>query len=192
MFASLSNERDRPSLNLPHARAVTDVLKAFSWTGSRQKPITHRETEANVLQPGILANGTLSMNLSRAAEGSVLAQLAVDAYSPEALTNDLYAQFLGRLPSAQEHTALSQLLSEGFDARLLNADEMVAPEVDPVLPLVTWFNHLQSEANTIQVQIENRVRRGPAPDRRLRSDWRERYEDAVWSLINHREFVWNS
>ena len=65
------------------------------------------------------------------------------------------------------------------------------PKEEP-LPLVTWFNHLQSDANTIQQQIEQRVRRGPPADPRLEPDWRERYEDLVWSLVNHREFVWVS
>ncbi len=70
MFASLNNERDRPSLSLPRARAVADVLEAFGWTGSRQKPIHERDTESNVLQPGVLANSTLSMILTRAADGT--------------------------------------------------------------------------------------------------------------------------
>ena len=59
MFGDLKNERDRPSLSLPKARAVVDVLEAFGWTGARQMPITERETDPNVLQPGVLANGTL-------------------------------------------------------------------------------------------------------------------------------------
>lgn len=192
MFASLSNERDRPSLNLPRARAVTDVLQAFGWTGSRQKPITHRETEPNVLQPGILANGTLSLNLSRAAEGSALAQLAIDAYSPETLANELYARFLGRTPLADEHVALTNLLATGFESRLVEPVPLSVQDTLTDLPLVTWFNHLQSEANTIQQKISDQVRKGPAPDRRLDAKWRARYEDAVWSLINHREFIWNS
>ena len=192
MFASLSNERDRPSLNLPQARAVNDILQAFGWTGSRQKPITHRESDPNVLQPGILANGTLSLNLSRAAEGSPLAQLAVDAHSPESLANELYTRMLGRSPFAHEHVAFTKLLSEGFGTRVVDPAKQVAPEPYPEMPLVTWFNHLQSEANTIQQQHAERVRKGPPPDRRLNAEWRTRYEDAVWSLINHREFVWNS
>ena len=31
MFASLNNERDRPSLALPHAQTTVDVLEAFGW-----------------------------------------------------------------------------------------------------------------------------------------------------------------
>ncbi len=63
MLASLNNERDRPSLSLPRAQPIADVLQAFGWTGSRQKPIPERDLSPNVLQPGILANGTLTMSL---------------------------------------------------------------------------------------------------------------------------------
>ena len=66
MLANLNNERDRPSLSLPQARAIVDVLEAFGWKGTRQQPIYHRETEPNVLQPGILANGVLVSSLARA------------------------------------------------------------------------------------------------------------------------------
>lgn len=190
MFASLNNERDRPSLSLPRARVAADVLVAFGWTGSRQKPITERGTDPNVLQPGVLANGTLVANLTRAAHDSVLAQLAVDAESAKSLTEALFVRILSRQPNSTELTAFTAALSEGFDSRLTPESEVVLPPELPRLPLVTWFNHGQSEANTIQQEIERRVRQGPSPDPRLRTEWREVYEDVVWSLINHREFVW--
>lgn len=190
MFASLNNERDRPSLSLPRARVLADVLEAFGWTGSRQKPITERESEPNVLQPGVLANGTLTLTLTRASQDSELAQLAVDAKSPGWLTETLFLRVLSRRPSVDEASAFTAALTEGFDTRLLPADEIELPVELPPLPLVTWFNHLQSEANTIQQEIERRVRQGPPADPRLRADWREIYEDVVWSLINHSEFVW--
>ena len=192
MFASLANERDRPSLTLPRAQMVSDVLEAFGWTGSRQQPITHREVEPNVLQPGILANGTLSMSLTRAAEGSFLAQLAIEASSPEVLVESLFLRFLGRSPLEAEGASFVAALTENFEDRLLSAEEIVEPEDLPPLPLVTWFNHLQADANTIQLEVERRVRLGPVPDPRIRPEWRERYEDLVWSLVNHREFVWIS
>ncbi|MBP85896.1 MAG: hypothetical protein CMJ64_04130 [Planctomycetaceae bacterium] len=190
MFASLNNERDRPSLSLPHARVAADVLEAFGWTGSRQKPITDRGTDPNVLQPGVLANGTLAANLTRAAHGSVLAQLAVDAESPQSLTEALFLRILSRQPNSTELAAFSAALSESFDSRLIPESEIELPLAPARLPLVTWFNHGQSDANTIQQEIERRVRQGPPPDPRLESEWREVYEDVVWSLINHREFVW--
>jgi hypothetical protein len=55
---------------------------------------------------------------------------------------------------------------------------------------VTWSNHLRPEANTIAQVQERRTRAGPPADARLRSEWRELFEDLVWSLVNTREFVW--
>lgn len=190
MFADLKNERDRPSLSLPYARTVTDVLEAFGWTGSRQKPIMHRETDPNVLQPGVLANGTLSMNLIRVSDQSELAQLAVDSRKPEEIVEALYLRFLCRRPNQEELTTFSNALAQGFDSRLVPADEMVPVQEPSPLPLVTWFNHLQPEANTIQQEVERRVRKGPPADPRINPEWRKVYEDIIWSLINHREFVW--
>jgi hypothetical protein len=190
MLASLSNERDRPSLSLPRARSVADMMKAFGWTGSRQKPIAGRDTEPNVLQPGTLANGTLSMSLARASYGSELANLAVDAESPVSLVDELFLRFFSRRPTPNEQLIISKSLEEDFDTRLVATDEIKIPPELPSLPQVTWFNHLRPDANTIQQEIERRVRQGPPFDPRLRLRWREVYEDVVWSLINHREFVW--
>ena len=185
----MNNERDRPSLSLPRAQAMTDVLDAFGWTGSRQNPIAKRNTEPNLLQPGVLANGVLTNTLTRAAHGSNLAQLAVDAVSPDELVDALFLRVLTRRPKPAEREAFTNVLAAGFDRRLVPVESITAREEPPALPLVKWFNHLQSEANTIQQEVERRVRRGPPPDPRLISGWREVYEDVIWSLINHREFV---
>lgn len=190
MFASLNNERDRPSLALPRAQTAVDVLEAFGWNGSRQMPIFERTTDPNLLQPGILANGTLVQSLSRASWNSDLAELAVRTASPEALLEELFLRVLTRLPRPAERTAFLPSLREGFADRLIPANEQITPEVPAPLPLVTWLNHVSPEANSIQVEVEKRVQQGPPADPRLRDAWREVYEDLVWSLINDREFVW--
>ena len=190
MFGDLKNERDRPSLSLPKARAVVDVLEAFGWTGARQMPITERETDPNVLQPGVLANSTLSMSLTRASHQSALAELAIAAESPESLVDTLFLRTLSRFPKPDERTAFASALSDGFDARLVPADKIAHLEQLPPLPQVTWFNHGRPKANEIQLEIERRVLAGPPPDPRLSPAWRSALEDALWSLINHREFVW--
>ncbi len=190
MFGDLKNERDRPSLSLPKARAVVDVLEAFGWTGARQMPITNRETDPNVLQSGVLANSTLSMSLTRASHQSVLAELAIAAESPESLVDTLFLRTLSRLPKPDERTAFGSALSEGFDARLVSADKIAQIKQLPPLPQVTWFNHARPKANEIQLEIERRVLAGPPPDPRLSPAWRSALEDVLWSLINHREFVW--
>ncbi|MCM2369280.1 DUF1553 domain-containing protein [Aporhodopirellula aestuarii] len=190
MFAGLNNERDRPSLSLPRAQAVVDVLEAFGWTGTRQQPIIERETDPNVLQPGILANGNLSKSLTRAAHESELADLAVKARSSEQLVESLFLRFLSRYPNDRERELFVTTLENGFANRLLLSSDVTPPPVDPLLPQSTWTNHLLPEANEIQQEWERRVRRGPYADPRLRPEWREVYEDVVWSLVNHAEFVW--
>lgn len=190
MFASLNNERDRPSLALPRAQAVVNVLEAFGWNGSRQKPVFVRDSESNVLQPGILENGILTQALSRASWKSKLADLAVEAKSPEALLEQVFLRFLNRRPQSSERDSFLPDLRSGFEERLMPKDQIVEPAPPKPLRLVTWLNHVIPDANTIQQEIENRVQKGPSPDPRLRPEWREVYEDMVWSLITHRDFVW--
>jgi hypothetical protein len=190
MFTSLSNERDRPSLSLPRAQMVIDVLEAFGWTATRQNPRTDRETEPTVLQPGVLANSVMVSWLTRASYESRLAQLAVEAKSPEELIDTLFLRILSRSPSAEEKTILVNALSIGFADRLIPPEEVKLPEPPTRLGRVSWSNHLVSEANSIKIEMERRARSGSPPDPRLRTSWRETYEDAVWSIMNTPEFVW--
>ncbi|MCB1207162.1 MAG: DUF1553 domain-containing protein, partial [Verrucomicrobiae bacterium] len=180
MFASLNNERDRPSLALPHAQTAVDVLEAFGWNGSRQMPVFERETDPNLLQPGILANGTLVQELSRASWNSELADLAVGALSPEALLEEVFLRFLSRPPRPAEREAFLPALSEDFATRLIPEAEQVTPKPPDPLPLVTWLNHVSPEANSVQIEVEKLVQRGSPADPRLRTGWREVYEDLVW------------
>ena len=78
-LTSLSNERDRPSLSLPKAAIVVECLEAFGWRGSRQEPVSHRETDANMVQPGVVANSAMSIKLSRMTDDSYFTQLALNA-----------------------------------------------------------------------------------------------------------------
>lgn len=190
MFCGLQNERDRPSLSMPRAQVVVDVLDAFGWTGARQNPVAVRDTDPNVLQPGILANGNLTANLTRASAGSKLAELAVQAKNPSGLVESLFLRFLSRLPTNDERKTFVAALAGGFDERIVPESEMQKVVADDPLPVVTWTNHLVGEANEIQKEVQRRVQRGPSPDPRLRPQWRTIYEDVVWSLINHNEFVW--
>ncbi len=190
MFASLANERDRPSLSLPRARAVADILTAFGWTGSRQNPRTDRETAPNALQPGALANSVASAWLTRAAVGSALAEIAVDARSPESLVDRLFLRYLGRQPTVAERAPLVEALSAGFAHRVVPVAEVKWPLPPERLPRVTWSNHLREEATTIALELERRARIGPPADPRLRPEWREGFEDVVWGITNLREFVW--
>jgi len=190
-FASLNNERDRPSLSLPEAQPIADVLEAFGWTGSRQKPISARDMSPNVLQPGILSNGTLSVALTRAASESLLAQIAIDAQSPANLVDQLFLRFLSRYPNDQERQPLEATLAVGFEKRLADLpSDAKLPITEKRFPQITWTNHLVPEANEVQLELQQSILAGPPADPRLDKQWREAYEDVVWSLVNHREFVW--
>ncbi len=190
MLVSLSNERDRPSLTLPRAAVLDDVLTAFGWSAERQVPKTDRESEPNVLQPAVIANGTMTVWLTRASHESPLADLAVEADSPEELVDSIFLRFLSRLPRDAERALFVTALKEGFETRLVANDEIVEPQPWERLPRVTWSNHLRSEANTIQQEHARRAQIGPPADPRLKSEWREVYEDVVWSVANLGEFVW--
>jgi hypothetical protein len=189
-FASLGNERDRPSLSLPRARAVADIMEAFGWSGARQNPRTDREVTPNLLQPGILQNSDAVVLYTRASWGSGLAEVGVQAESPEQLVETLFLKILSRYPRKDELAELTPVIANGFDTRLLSKHEQQEIATLEPLPVVTWSNHVQPEANTIAVTMEQRAKAGIPPDPRLRAEWREAYEDVVWSLVNLSEFVW--
>jgi hypothetical protein len=169
---------------------VIEVLEAFGWTAARQTPKTDRETAPNVLQPGVLSNSALTTWLTRASAGSPLAELAVNAQTPGELVDSIYLRFLGRMPTAAERSQFADALAQDFKDRIVPASEIQKPTTLEPLPQVTWSNHLRSEATTIQQENDRRARLGPDPDPRLKRDWREVYEDLIWSVVNSREFVW--
>ncbi|MGB7325761.1 MAG: DUF1553 domain-containing protein [Rubripirellula sp.] len=189
-FTTLSNERDRPSLALPRASAVVDVMKAFGWTGTRQSAVDSRDDSANVLQPGAIGNSVFASWTVAASVDSDLADLAVDTDSSLAMVESLYIRFLSRRPTTDEAQVMVDVLDDGFDDRLVPPVQVVAPESLPELEHVSWSNHLAGPANTIKVELERRAIVGDAPDPRLRPSWRSAYEDVVWSILNSPEFVW--
>lgn len=185
-LTSLSNERDRPSLSLPKAAAVTACLEAFGWTGSRQEPTDERAAKPNVIQPGMLAGGMLSIQLTRLTDRDSLTEACLGAASPQQLVDHLFQRFLTRSPTEREQARFQKLLTPGFENRVLDRPLETKPPIRE--PAVTWANHLSVEANEIRIRQSERLRRGPEPSRKLRPEWRERAEDAVWALINTPEF----
>jgi mono/diheme cytochrome c family protein len=186
-FLSLSNERDRPSLALPRAQAVVDVLEAFGWNGARQSPLTDRETDPNVLQPGILANGVFSIHMSRLSDGTRYTRLALESDTLETLADSIYLTVLSRLPTEKEKAAVVKQLTPGFAERKLESSTKSGPIRQP---RVSWANHLNDLANQQMLDYAKLLREGDPPTQRLNTEWRERMEDVVWSLFNLPEFVW--
>jgi hypothetical protein len=186
-FTSLSNERDRPALSLPKAAAITECMEAFGWTGSRQEPVNHRQVDPNVIQPGMLAGGLLSVQLTRLTDEDELTSVAIRADSVDELVEQLFARFLTRSPTDQERRRFVQLLREGFSERRVK--HVSIPDTPIREPVVSWANHLHPEATEIRLRQSNQLRQGPTPSRRLESAWRERFEDAAWALMNTPEFL---
>ncbi|TWU07488.1 Planctomycete cytochrome C [Stieleria varia] len=187
-FTTLANERDRPSLALPAAAAVVDVLQAFGWRDSRPEPISGRDESANLIQPGVLANGAVGIWLTRLSDDRGLTDDMISAGSVDQLVDTLFLRLLTRMPTESERQQFATALQDGFDERVVAAprEESAA---DEQLPFVSWSNHLNTQANVIKIQMQERVRKGPPATGRLESQWRQRAEDVVWALINSPEFI---
>lgn len=186
-LTSLSNERDRPSLSLPKAAAVVECLEAFGWRSARQAPTSHRETEPNMVQPGVVANGNLSTRATRFTDESELTSEALRAETVEQFVDRLFLRALSRQPSKEERQTYVDNLRDGFSSRFVNVDPS-EKSPKPHRGFVTWSNHFDVKANELMRQIEDEVASGPVPTDRLKTDWRERAEDAAWALLNSPEF----
>ena len=188
-FTSLSNERDRPSLSLPMAQPFLDVLESFGWRASRQDPLTVRDTAPTVLQPAVLANGVLGRRFTRCSEDSAFTKLATQEQPLETLIDRVYRRAFTRPATAAERETFVALLQAGYRDRLRE----VSPEDMKIERLrnagVSWSNHLSEESNRVQIELQKAVKRGDPPSPRLKPDWRERYEDMLWSILNSPEFV---
>ncbi len=192
MLASMSNERDRPSLSLPRITAVTSVLKSFGWRGARQDPLSLRDTEPNILQPAIHANGVMSIWLTRLSDRHGITQLALEQQPLEQLIDRLFLRLLTRQPSAEEKNRYVRFLSEGYDTRMIPAAERIVPTPQKREPerYVSWSNHVDGPANALAVQKEIAARRGDPPTNALNTDWRERMEDVLWAVLNAPEWMY--
>lgn len=186
-FASLSNERDRPALAKPRAQVYTDFLIAYGWRESRPEPRSTRDHDANVSQSALLANGTLGKQLTTAHDGSAFTALALKEQPVAALVRDLFLRILSREPTPDELRKMSAALSPGYDTRRTGAEAL--PPRPRSTKAVSWASHLNPEATRVVLEIERDVKAGPTPTHRLTSDWRERFEDALWALILTPEFA---
>ncbi|MEY2408172.1 MAG: hypothetical protein QOF48_842 [Verrucomicrobiota bacterium] len=188
-FASLSNERDRPALSMPHAQSIVDALCTFGWRESRQSPQTIRDHDANVLQPAALANGIMANGrIARLSDDSGITALCLEDRPLPELVRRLFLGILSRPPSGAESRTFAALLGEGYADRRLKPSGSSAHQSRPARA-VSWSNHLNPEATQIKQEQERAAREGDPPTDRLRASWRERAEDAVWALINSPEFV---
>ncbi|MEO0446951.1 MAG: DUF1553 domain-containing protein, partial [Verrucomicrobiota bacterium] len=192
MLASTSNERDRPSLSLPRLQAVVSFMEAFGWRGARQDPLSIRSSDAHVLQPAILAHGTMGVWLTRLSDRHEVTHLARTDQAVEQLVERLYLRLLTRVPSQTEKERMVAYLEEGYDQRMASEDDHSLTSKEKRVPerYVSWSNHLDGPANTLAQQKEAEARAGDAPTSLLREDWRLRLEDVLWALLNAPEMMY--
>jgi hypothetical protein len=188
-FASLSNERDRPSLALPFVQPFVTLMETFGWRSSRQDPLSERNAEATVLQPAVMANGVLTRRITGLSDNHALTTVALKDQSLDALIDEVYQRLLTREPTPTERDLFTELLDAGYAERIVADAPLLPPKTYPGRGTVSWSNHLNPRANVIKSELEVAVREGDPPTLRLSRDWRERMEDMIWTLINSPEFV---
>jgi hypothetical protein len=187
-FASMSNERDRPSLSLPFAQPFLTTLETFGWRSSRQDPLTIRETDPSPLQSAELSNGLLARRICSLSDDSALTALALQDQPLPAYIDAVYERILTRKPTDSERDLFAQLLKDGYEQRIVPGAKPQPRKHSP-RTLVGWTNHLNPEASTIKLNLEDEVRAGDPPTTMLTADWRERAEDMIWALMNSPEFI---
>lgn len=187
-FTALSNERDRPALALPIAQSVVDVLTTYGWRQSRQNPVTTRDDAPSPMQTLILANGIMGTRLVRLADDSAFTELALRDLPLQNLLREAFLRVLSRPPSAGESRIFLEYLRAAYsDRKVKNAAVRKASlKTDN---RVSWSNHLSAEATLIRLEEERRLRMGEEPTGRLTPQFRERFEDVLWALVNSPEFV---
>ncbi len=186
-FTSLSNERDRPSLALPKAQSVVDILSTFGWRDARQDAITQRDHEPNALQPAIMANGIVGRRITQLSDDSAFTELALREIDTQELLEQLYLRILSRPPNPKERAMMHDHICQTFAFRVLKGAKKNEAR-EQVLD-VSWNNHLSSDSNRIKVELERLALEGDPPTKRLRGEWRKQMEDVIYALVNSPEFI---
>jgi len=142
-----------------------------------------------VLQPSAIANGIVgSGRVSRLSHDSAFTRISLESGTVEDVINRTFLRILSRKPTGAEMQEMVTYLKPGFDQRKVDVDPSKLKK-EQVLHAVSWSNHLNAEATRIKMEMERLARAGDTPTPYLDSDWRERMEDVVWTLINSPEFV---
>ncbi|WP_237227186.1 DUF1553 domain-containing protein [Rubinisphaera sp. JC750] len=186
-WVAISNERERPSMNLPKAQSVADLLAAFGWRSERQDPTTVRELTPTPLTPLALANGAALNRAVDVSDRGELVDLCLSANSVDSLIDKLFLRVLSRPPRAEERAIYTELLTPGFENRKTGVKDV--PEQKVFRSPLTWTAHFDPDASLEGIRQTEQVEQGDAPTERLTRQWREQFEDATWVLFNSPEFV---
>jgi hypothetical protein len=187
-MTALSNERDRPALALPIAQSIVDVMTTYGWRQSRQSPATDRDDAPSPMQNLILANGVMGTRMARLSDDSAFTAMALAGMPLSELLDTTFLRILSRLPEAKEKAAFAKLLEPVYAGRVVKGALARATRRESD-GRVSWSNHLSAEASLIRMEEERKLRFGDQPTARLSKDFRERYEDMLWALMNSPEFA---
>ena len=190
-MTALSNERDRPSLALPRAQAIVDMLSSHGWRQSRQSPASGRDDSPSPMQALALANGSAGVRVTRMSDDSYFTRLALEDRSLESMVDEAFLRTLTRWPTPAERKAMTDHLGTHFAERVVvpSGDYGGAGTDEKTDQRVSWGNHFDPESSRIRMDEERKVRMGDPPTARLTAEFRERFEDMVWALVNTPEFT---
>ncbi|MBK5294385.1 MAG: DUF1553 domain-containing protein, partial [Acidobacteriia bacterium] len=170
------------------AQSIADVMTTFGWRQSRQNPATDRDDAASAMQTLILANGVLGTRIARLSDDNAFTELALGDLPLEKLIEETFLRILSRAATVEERRVFTNLLEPYYAARKV-AGVKKADTRRESDGRVSWSNHLSAEATLIRLEEEKKLRFGDEPTHRLKPEFRERYEDALWAMINTPEFV---
>ncbi|MCA9109008.1 MAG: DUF1553 domain-containing protein [Planctomycetaceae bacterium] len=187
-LVAVSNERDRPSLNLPTSQSVIDLLAAYGWRQQRQEPLTHRENALTPLQPMALANGTAANRLVDLSDHCELTDLCLTEQPVDELVDRVFQRLLTRPPTDEERELFVGLLQDGYENRVIAGPDVVPPR-RIYRSGITWINHFDPKADDEAIRRQREILDGDPPTSRLDADWRNRMEDGLWALMNSPEFL---
>jgi hypothetical protein len=140
------------------------------------------------MQTLILANGIMGTRIVRLSDGGAFTELCLQDHPLDKLIEETFLRVLSRPPAPEEARTFRDLLRPYYaNRRVKNAAFTGATmKTDN---RVSWSNHLSAEATLIRMEEERKLRMGDEPTKRLTPEFRERFEDTLWAMINSPEFV---
>ncbi|MCA8987656.1 MAG: DUF1553 domain-containing protein, partial [Planctomycetaceae bacterium] len=186
-LVAISNERERPSMALPLAQSLINLMASYHWRSERQDPVTDRESTVTPLQPMALANGSALNRAVDISDQGEIVEVCLNANTPQEVVTAIYQRVLTRNPDQEELSLMSDLLSDGFAERKVSGAEPT-PVVVERSPL-TWTAHFDPNAALEGIRQQEVAEQGDIPTSRLTPEWRERAEDVLWTVLNSPEFV---
>jgi hypothetical protein len=130
----------------------------------------------------------MGTRIVRLSDDSAFTELSLQDLTLDQLVEETFLRVLSRPPLSDEARSFRELLRPFYASRKVKNAAMNASTMKTD-NRVSWSNHLSSEATLIRMEEERRLRMGDEPTRRLTKEFRERFEDTLWAMVNSPEFV---